>query len=294
MCLHHSGGPIFHEGLKGWACCQKRVVDFDEFMKIPGCTTGTHSDEKPKEAAAPQQQQQQQSDGVNLVSTGGNVEVYSTGGAAPVAKKEAATPRPAPAPKEPPVEENDPADLVVAQGAPCKRKGCTHFFDGDKDAGCQYHPGEPIFHEGSKGWSCCSRKVLEFDEFLKIKGCKQGKHRFSEPPKKESLIQLKHDWYQTPTTVIMSLFGKNLNKETSKITFEPTKVVANLVFNNGDRFDKEYDLFEVWPLPFSVCLSTKSHIILTKHSDSFPGCYRNNIRRPSTQTSQSAPFSRSR
>ena len=40
MCLYHSGGPVFHEGLKGWSCCQKRVVDFDEFMKIPGCAVG--------------------------------------------------------------------------------------------------------------------------------------------------------------------------------------------------------------------------------------------------------------
>lgn len=248
VCLYHSGGPVFHEGLKGWSCCQKRVVDFDEFMKIPGCTTGTHSAEKPKEAAP--QQHQQTADGVSLVSAGGDVEVYSTGGA-PLASTTppaaAAAPRPtAPAKEEKaPVEEDDPADLVVAQGTPCKRKGCSHFFDGNKEAGCQYHPGEPIFHEGSKGWSCCSRKVLEFEEFLKIKGCKIGKHRYSEPPKKETQVQCRHDWYQTPTTVILSIFAKNLNKEASKVTFESAKVIVNLLFNNGDRFDKEYYLFEV-------------------------------------------------
>lgn len=31
-----------------------------------------------------------------------------------------------------------------------------------------------------KGWTCCSRKVLEFEEFLKIPGCKKGKHRFTD------------------------------------------------------------------------------------------------------------------
>ena len=42
-----------------------------------------------------------------------------------------------------------------------------------------YHPGQPLFHEGSKGWTCCSKKVLEFDEFMKIEGCKQkSKHLF--------------------------------------------------------------------------------------------------------------------
>jgi len=24
----------------------------------------------------------------------------------------------------------------------------------------------PIFHEGSKGYTCCKRRVLEFDEYL--------------------------------------------------------------------------------------------------------------------------------
>lgn len=37
---------------------------------------------------------------------------------------------------------------------------------------------QPIFHEGSKGYFCCKRRVLEFDEFLKIEGCKVGKHVF--------------------------------------------------------------------------------------------------------------------
>ena len=36
-----------------------------------------------------------------------------------------------------------------------------------------HHPGQPVFHEGSKGWSCCKRRVLEFDEFLRIPGCKE-------------------------------------------------------------------------------------------------------------------------
>ena len=42
-----------------------------------------------------------------------------------------------------------------------------------------YHPGAPLFHEGSKGYTCCKRRVLEFDEFMKIEGCKtKDKHLF--------------------------------------------------------------------------------------------------------------------
>jgi len=48
-----------------------------------------------------------------------------------------------------------------------------------------HHPGAPIFHEGSKGYTCCKRRVLEFDEFLKIEGCKtKRRHLFVGSGKK--------------------------------------------------------------------------------------------------------------
>lgn len=50
---------------------------------------------------------------------------------------------------------------------------------------CIHHPGHPVFHEGSKGWSCCKKKVLDFDEFLKIEGCEtKTKHMFVGSGKK--------------------------------------------------------------------------------------------------------------
>eukprot|EP00931_Biecheleriopsis_adriatica_P064417 TRINITY_DN39202_c0_g1_i1.p1 TRINITY_DN39202_c0_g1~~TRINITY_DN39202_c0_g1_i1.p1 ORF type:complete len:274 (-),score=67.26 TRINITY_DN39202_c0_g1_i1:50-871(-) len=40
-CLHHKSAPIFHETAKWWSCCpDSKAYDFDEFMKIPGCTKG--------------------------------------------------------------------------------------------------------------------------------------------------------------------------------------------------------------------------------------------------------------
>ena len=48
-----------------------------------------------------------------------------------------------------------------------------------------YHPGQPIFHEGSKGWTCCKRRVLEFDEFMRIEGCKKkARHMYIGSGKK--------------------------------------------------------------------------------------------------------------
>lgn len=48
-----------------------------------------------------------------------------------------------------------------------------------------------MFHEGSKGWSCCKRRVLEFDQFLKIPGCtEKTRHMFvgkGKPPGEEKV-----------------------------------------------------------------------------------------------------------
>lgn len=47
-CLHHSGVPIFHEGMKYWSCCVKRTTDFNSFLEQIGCSTGKHKWHKDK------------------------------------------------------------------------------------------------------------------------------------------------------------------------------------------------------------------------------------------------------
>jgi hypothetical protein len=38
-CIHHKAAPIFHETAKWWSCCpDRKAYDWDEFMRIPGCT----------------------------------------------------------------------------------------------------------------------------------------------------------------------------------------------------------------------------------------------------------------
>ena len=83
----------------------------------------------------------------------------------------------APPPSVPDEPDSDDPSLEIPSYATCRRRGCNATYDSSKTRDrnaetCVHHPGQPVFHEGSKGWSCCKRRVLEFDEFLHIPGCK--------------------------------------------------------------------------------------------------------------------------
>lgn len=45
--------PFFHDVYKGWTCCNKKSVDFTEFLNIKGCQLSRHSNVKPAEPAKP-------------------------------------------------------------------------------------------------------------------------------------------------------------------------------------------------------------------------------------------------
>lgn len=61
-CRHHPGVPYFHDAYKGWTCCNKKSVDFTEFLNIKGCEVSRHSNVKPAEpvktTAAPADEKQ--------------------------------------------------------------------------------------------------------------------------------------------------------------------------------------------------------------------------------------------
>lgn len=87
--------------------------------------------------------------------------------------------------KPPEESDSDDLDSPIPPNTTCKRRGCNATSkDLDRtarhDEKCMHHPGQPIFHEGTKGWTCCKKRVLEFDEFLNIEGCKiKTKHLFT-------------------------------------------------------------------------------------------------------------------
>ncbi|KAJ6006158.1 hypothetical protein N7451_004102 [Penicillium sp. IBT 35674x] len=236
-CVYHPGPPVFHEGQKGWKCCKPRVLTFEEFLAIPPCTTGKHStvDDTP----------------------------------APEPPKVTEEP-PAPAPVEP---DSDDPSLDIPANATCRRRGCGTTYTGSTardDEKCVHHPGQPIFHEGSKGWTCCKRRVLEFDQFLKIPGCtEKTRHMFVGKPKpegEEKVESVRNDFYQTATSVNVSLYLKKIDKERANVKLAEKSITFDLPTSDNKRFQDTYSLFapiDAEKSSFRV-LGTKLELTLVK------------------------------
>lgn len=161
-------------------------MTFDEFLSIPPCTTGKHStvDDTPKtEQVQPTQEgSDSASPAVNPISI--STTRYSESAPAsrvPIAAQPVTSNPPAPAPES----DSDDPSIPIPSNTTCRRRGCNTSSSSKADVSsreneeCVFHPGQALFHEGTKGWTCCKRRVLEFDEFMKIEGCKQkNKHLF--------------------------------------------------------------------------------------------------------------------
>ncbi|CAM8987657.1 unnamed protein product [Rhodiola kirilowii] len=64
----------------------------------------------------------------------------------------------------------------------CQRIGCNATFTEDQnpEGSCRYH-ASPLFHDGTKEWSCCKKRSHDFSLFLEIPGCTKGKHTTEKP-----------------------------------------------------------------------------------------------------------------
>jgi hypothetical protein len=67
----------------------------------------------------------------------------------------------------------------------CRNYGCnSHFVEAENGPeACQFHTKPPIFHDTKKGWSCCPKRVYDWDEFQLLVGCARGPHSTQEPGK---------------------------------------------------------------------------------------------------------------
>ena len=257
-CIHHPGKPVFHEGSKSWSCCKDRnkpVLEFDEFMLIKGCTESEeHTNIKQAKTSFAKENVENQSAETPISNVPANVP-------APVASSSSLTPMSATRlnaiqqqnsqrsqkvdPSNLFVEEEDPEGagaegIQIGKGTSCKRKGCNETFSGEKRdrkaEKCHFHPGQPIFHEGSKGYACCKRRVLEFDEFLTIEPCTYAKsghlfvgggtnaikssqsngNSFGQNTNDEVETECRIDHYETPNDVRVTVYAKGVDMDRSE------------------------------------------------------------------------------
>ncbi|KAK9455969.1 HSP20-like chaperone [Dipodascopsis uninucleata] len=253
-CVYHPGPPIFHDAMKGWSCCKKRVISFDDFLAIPGCTTGIHSDVENSVSNVQTENNTKltpTSIDENGVEQYGNPVADTSANATTTVQKSMAITPSKKTKNEISVKPDistldDPDDVDIPVGAKCKRNGCDILYDGSNRGDCKFHPGSAVFHDASKGWSCCKRRVLEFDEFLKIEGCKTGKHLFvgiEQPKTKEEDVECRTDFYQTPNKVIVSVFAKQCDKEKSIVEFSEDTLYLDLFHLGNKRFRTSIQLY---------------------------------------------------
>lgn len=258
-CVWHPGAPVFHEGSKSWSCCKdfnKPVLEFDEFLKIKGCSTEDgHTDVKREKETFKKASNGGVSD-ADLVSIPAATTLNGNNGASTssAGQHQSVTPMSSKvldasraestSSKEAAVyiEEEDPAKAQdLASGLQCKRTGCKATHSGGirdrSEEDCRFHKGVAIFHEGSKGYTCCRRRVLEFDEFLMIEPCTSSSkgHLFVGAAKASQSVhegeeeaQCRLDHYETPADVRVTVYAKNVEVERSKIEIQDEQVLFSL------------------------------------------------------------------
>ncbi|XP_049849893.1 cysteine and histidine-rich domain-containing protein 1-like [Schistocerca gregaria] len=256
-CRYHPMAPIFHETIKRWPCCDSKSDDFDEFLRIAGCTVGFH---RTKTNGTNLSQAQQPSSDCPLKSSD-----ITSQSALPAATEAASAVSPSntAARSSKPTFQNesstakqqveiieepdDPLDAVIEPGAKCLHSFCSAVFSGDssRTEPCVYHPGIAVFYEGSKYWSCCRPRAGEFEEFLKIPGCKTGRHKFlkSGAPTDPNFVECRRDYYQLGDQMCVCVYGKNMNPKSSSVTYCTQSVKIDIQFLNGKTYSAFIPLF---------------------------------------------------
>jgi len=83
---------------------------------------------------------------------------------------------------------------------------------------------------------------------MKIQGCKtKSRHLFvgkrRDQSKEEAVGDVRHDFYQTPTTVIASFFLKKIDKSRAKVDFSsPNTVELDLPTDDNKRYKTQIPL----------------------------------------------------
>lgn len=150
------------------------------------------------------------------------------------------------------------ANTTVNQEPKCLNNGCG--VSPPNQSPCQYHPGFPVFHEGSKYWSCCQRKTTDFDAFLNQQGCETGDHKWGTPTTEKKPINWRVDWFQTGNDVIINVFAKNVEHVDADCNGVITKV------NIDNEWTRDWKLFGIVnpQTSFVSVTASKVEIVLKK------------------------------
>jgi len=250
LCQFHPGVPVFHDALKGWSCCNKKSTDFSTFLSYQGCARGSHSNIKPPEADKPLKDQSQLEEVIAVEApkprepmprpSADEEMVALTSTVAPSLQNVIANLK-----AKPETKTDDSVPTEVPLGTLCKNSGCQAKFEGDQSERekCLYHPGEPIFHEGMKFWSCCEKKTSDFDNFLSQAGCTEAKHTWFKKQDNDKVANCRFDFFQTGGYAILTVFSKNPMPDECTIKANQVALSVNISFEGGSKvFAKDFVL----------------------------------------------------
>lgn len=252
-CRHHPGMPFFHDAYKGWSCCNKKSVDFTEFLNIKGCQLSNHSNVKPAEPEKPPQDivDDEPPKVVNkpvkpspLVRPAHHTELVKLAASIAPALHQAIDKLDATTNGAEQITSSKSTEITV--GTTCKNGGCGQTYESaaSNDTDCVHHPGVPIFHEGLKYWSCCTKRTTDFAAFMNQKGCAYGKHKWSQDNDNQKEVNCRYDWHQTGSNVVIAIYAKMYHPEKSFVKLNPIRLVVSLVFpqQNNAEFNMDVEL----------------------------------------------------
>ncbi|PNF28624.1 Cysteine and histidine-rich domain-containing protein [Cryptotermes secundus] len=273
---NREGAPFFHDAYKGWSCCKKKCTDFTEFLNIKGCTKSFHNSEKPPEAERPPVSKSKSDEVIEYKAPQAPVfeslerppfespmvELQVEVSPALVQQVKSLT-RP---------ESRNPVGskaVEIAVGTSCKNGGCKQTYDGPEhvETPCTHHPGYPVFHEGLKFWSCCQRRTTDFNSFLEQEGCVVGKHVWIKEKGADQQASCRYDWHQTSSDVVVSVFAKKYDPDSSSVQLNPIRLKVHLFFPEEQSvFNLDLELCGVVDVTRSVAsmLPTKLEVKLRK------------------------------
>eukprot|EP00729_Bicosta_minor_P007839 gene7839-168_t len=154
---------------------------------------------------------------------------------------------------------NAPQELK--EGMKCIRNNCGIVYEGEESLSktCTHCPGEPVFHEGYKYWSCCEgKKTLDFDSFLSMTGCAdEQKCQWFKDAAEEG---------ETPGDVVVEIFAKCAEPEKTTVSINADTLDISTVYEKTNKFSLKVDLAGKIDITIAkvTLFSTKINIKLKK------------------------------